>query len=882
MKAKKTNTKSKLTPMMKQYLEHKEKCKGYILFYRLGDFYEMFFDDAKIASKVLGLVLTTRGKHLDEKIPLAGFPHHHLESYLAKMVKAGYKVAVCDQVEDPKMAKGVVKREVVELVSGGTALSDSILDSESGNYIIAINYNEISKKFGFSLAEVTTGEFLGKDFLDENELFEAISIFNPSEILLSTEFNQQKHSRLKIYEQKISLIDGWKFDYDYAFDLLKDYLEIKSAKEIGFENDLEAIRCSGVLLGYIKDNLRTEFKHIEKLKKYQSQEFVGIDDTTRKNLELLKPISSHGDSKATLFHVLNKTMTKMGSRLLKKWILFPLKSKTEIKNRLDFIDFYYSKPAILKDIDNNLSDIFDIERIISKISTRRILPLEILKLKNALIKIKEIKYLLKNNAQDYANKIVVKKADKILDLDDLISYINSAIGDYNESKNYNSKGFIKRGFNQELDELYDATGNSKDFILELQNKVREEIGLPNLKVGYNKVFGYYFEVSKKYENKIPDNYIKKQTLVNSLRFINEELKVYEDKILNADEKIAIIEADLLLEIREKLIEYLDEIKNNSQLISYIDVISSLYKVASTNNYVRPEFNQKKTIQIKSARHPVVEQLLPYGEEFIPNDILINNKQKILIITGPNMSGKSTFLRQVALITLLAQMGSFVPAAHANIGFVDKIFTRVGASDNLAGGESTFLVEMNESANILNNATNDSLIIFDEVGRGTSTFDGLSLAWSMVEYIHNNPNLNSRTVFATHYHELTEVEKICERVKNYSVSVREYKDEVIFMRKIVEGGADNSYGIYVAKLAGIPQKVIERAKEILANLEQNELTFDEKPKIAIPRGEKKQDLAQMNLFNQENDNLREELRKINISDITPLEAINILNDLKKYI
>jgi len=889
---KKTNTKVKVkeqTPMMKQYAGIKKRNPNHILFYRMGDFFELFFEDAVVASKVLNLTLTSRGKHIENPIPLAGFPHMHLETYLSKMVKAGYKVAVCDQVEDPKFAQGVVKRDIVELVTAGTAISENIIDSDTTNYLASISAskiepsgNKLKYRYAFSISDISSGEFLATEFDNEFELFETLLLFKPTEILFPSEminffesFNQFK--KVKAISQ-LTAIDDWKFDFDFASDQLLDYYKINSIKTLGFENNPLAISCAGVLLYYVKENLRSNFDHISRLKKYISKKFVSIDESTRRNLELLEPISFTGDKDATLFSVLNKTKTGMGARLLKKWIVSPLKSIPEIAERLDFVSYLHENRKINLSLSKLLDSIGDFERFISKISLYRILPFELVKLKQALETVPNIKSLL------IENKIspIKNKVNQFEDLAECVSFIEKSIND-EVSTGKNDSGFIKKGYNNELDELFEILSSGKEWIIALQTKVRAELEIPNLKVGYNRVFGYYFEVTSRYSDKIPNNYIKKQTLVNNERFINEELKVLEDKILSADEKIKVLEKSLLLEIREQINKYIKKIRINAKIIAEIDCLNSFSIVSYEQRYIRPELTSNfENIEIKNGRHPVVEKLLPPGEDFIPNNLSMDKDEKILLVTGPNMSGKSTYLRQSAIIVLMAQIGCFVPADFARIGIVDKIFTRVGANDNLAGGESTFLVEMNESANILNNATNKSFIIFDEVGRGTSTFDGLSLAWSIVEYIHNNKKINARTLFATHYHELTEIERVCERVKNYSVSVKEYKNEVIFMRKIVRGAADNSYGIYVAKLAGLPQTIIKRANEILHNLEKNELTPDEKPKIASGNREEGTDFMQLSLFSEENDAVREKIKEIDINNLTPLKALEILDELKKMI
>ncbi|MDA3837595.1 MAG: DNA mismatch repair protein MutS [Candidatus Delongbacteria bacterium] len=867
-----TKKTEKLTPMMKQYMDIKGQNPNHILFFRLGDFYEMFFDDAKIASKVLDLTLTTRGKHLDTKIPLAGFPHHQLDNYLPRIVKAGYKVAVCDQTEDPKFAEGIVKRDVIEIITAGTALSENIIDSSSNNYLLCAWEDEKSKRFGFAVSDISTGEFLASNVATIHELVEIIEIFDPAEILIS----QDDNSVLKSINEKkymVSKLEGINFIPELSVGILKDRYKLKTLRSLGFEDTDPASITAGVILAYLKENIKSGFSHLNVLKKYDNEKYCSIDYRTRKNLEILEPVNSDGDKSATLYAIMNFTKTPMGSRLLKKWLINPLKEGEKINSRLEITESLLNDNSINKDLSKLLNEIVDIERLSGKISTSKITPAELLRLKDSLSKIPEMIQLLKQLNSNYVNEVISKFEDGT----DIITIIENSISE-DCSLSMKDGGFIKKGYSTKLDDLYDIINHGKEKLLALQAEVKEELGIPHVKVGFNKVFGYYFEVTKKYADQIPDNFVKKQTLVNSDRFINEKLKVYEEKILNADEKISNLEKKLFEEIKVKLLDYISLIKNNSHIIANLDSLHSFAIVAQKYNFTRPIFVNTISINIKNGRHPVVERMIETGKEYIPNDLDIPEDANIQIITGPNMSGKSTYLRQTALIVLLAQAGSFVPADLAEIGMVDKIFTRVGASDNLAGGESTFLVEMNETANILNNATPQSLIIFDEVGRGTATFDGLSLAWSIIEYIHNTPKLSSRTLFATHYHELTEIDRICSRVRNYSVSVKEYKDEIIFMRKIIPGGADHSYGIYVAQLAGLPKEVIQRASIILANLEENELTPDSKPKLAKDK-EKVIVLEQPNLFSSENDIVREKLSEIDINNLTPIEALNKLVELK---
>ncbi|MBN1967922.1 MAG: DNA mismatch repair protein MutS [Candidatus Delongbacteria bacterium] len=860
---------AKLTPMMRQYFDIKKQNPDHILFYRLGDFFEMFFDDAKIVSKVLNLTLTTRGKHLDEDIPLAGFPHHHLETYLPKMIKAGYKVAVCEQLEDPKDAKGVVKRGIVEIVSAGTAMSDSILDKDAPAYISTLSFDKNGA--GFSIADVSSGEFIACRTETDSALKELILYFSPKEILVKEKDYSKLVEVLKNYNTVYTKIPEWQFDKDFAISEIYEYYNIKNSTTLGFEENDISLICSGTLLYHLKTNLKTDFKHLNMIKKFIPDEYVGIDDNTRRNLELIEPMRYDGDKKATLFGVLNKTQTGMGSRLLRKWILTPLKSLSEINIRLELVEYLKENAEKRSKLGRLLREVSDIERIVGKIATSRAVPPDLINLKNSLHKIPEIKEIF---IEFETGKSEI--TDSFVDFLEVYNLINNSLID-NPPININEGNFIKNSFNSELDELRSIMSNGKDWILDLQQRIRDELDLQSVKVGFNRVFGYYFEVSRKNSDKIPDNFIRKQSLANSERFINEELKLLEEKILNAEEKINSLEKSIFLDLRENIKNFIDDIKVNSSVIAKADVFYSLALTADENRYNRPILRNDNDIEIFSGRHPVIENLLSAGDEFIPNDIKFNNSELIHIITGPNMSGKSTYLRQNALIVLMAQMGSFVPADSAVIGVVDKIFTRVGASDNLSAGESTFLVEMLESANILNNATPKSLIVLDEVGRGTSTFDGLSIAWAIVEYIHNQRSLMCRTLFATHYHELTEMELVLKSVVNYSVSVKEYGDEVIFLRKIVKGFAKSSFGIYVAKLAGLPNKVIKRANEILGNLEKNSLTPDEKPKLAQKKNSHE---FQLSLFEADNDPLRDKLSAIDVNNMTPLDALNYINELKK--
>jgi DNA mismatch repair protein MutS len=860
-----------LTPMMRQYKEIKSRNPDHVLFYRLGDFYEMFFEDAKTASRVLDITLTTRGKHLGVEIPLAGFPHHQINNYLSKMIRAGYKVAVCDQTENPKHAKGIVKRDVTEIVTAGTAMSEEIIEKNANNYIAAICRNEHGS-YGFAAADISTGEFVACDTESENQLNELIMLFSPSEIIIPENYELRSFSS----GVTATKVETHRFFPALGAEELKKHYKISSVSSLGFHENEACIGCAGAMLGYLSENLKSGLSHLDKLKKYNSAGVCSIDYKTRRNLEILEPATTDGCKDATLYAVMNKTKTPMGARLLRKWLTGPLRDGDEIRIRLEITESLLKNTQLRKDLSSLLSRISDIERLSGKISANKIRPDELLRLRDSLLVIPELKKI----ASEAGSPELSQLSGSFHDTSECVKFISDSIVE-SEELSLKEKRFIKKGFSKELDELYEIIDHGKEKLIGLAERVKKDISIPTLKIGYNQVFGYYFEVTKKYSDMIPADFIRKQTLINSERFINTELKEFEEKILNADEKISDTVSELYEQIKNRAKDFIVGIKNNSLIIGRIDCLNSYAAAAGEYGFTRPQFSDKKELRIVNGRHPVVERNMKAGEDYIPNDLTVTEEGNILIITGPNMSGKSTYLRQTAVIVLLAQAGSFVPAGSAVIGMADKIFTRVGASDNLSGGESTFLVEMNETANILNNATPDSLIIFDEVGRGTATFDGLSLAWAIVEHIHNEPKLSSRTLFATHYHELTEIDRICPRVRNFHASVKEHKDEIIFMRKIVEGGADHSYGIYVAKLAGIPEKVLARAKVILKNLEENELTPDAKPVIAKDK-ENRFVPEQLSLFSFENDLVREKLKAADIDNITPMQALLMLRELKGII
>jgi len=863
------------TPLMDQYFKIKDMHKDAILFFRMGDFYEMFYEDAKTASKVLGLTLTTRSHGKTANVPLAGFPYHSLEIYLNKMLKNGYRVAICEQVEDPKKAKGIVKRAVIETISPGTAYSEKLLDLKSNNYLVSVFFSE--ENTGFAAVDVSTGEFLVSQGT-ETEILEQINIFNPSEILVAESQEKRLKDRLlSIMSPLKTIVEDFAFTFEYAYNNLLNHFKTTSLKGFGAEGLTEGISAAGGILEYLRKNQEGSLTNIKNLKVHYISHYMILDSATRRNLELVASMSE-GRREGTLISVIDRTVTPMGGRKLKKWLLNPLKDIKEIGKRLKSVSELFDNRESRRETGKILENISDIERIIAKIGSNKANGKDLIALKQSLVQIPRLKEALRWGKAYYTGVA----ARKLSDLKKVVNEIEKSISD-DPPPSITEGRIIKKGYNQELDELRELVHSGKKWISNLQSSEREKRGIPSLKVSFNKVFGYYIEVTKPHLSKVPDTYIRKQTLVNAERFITPELKEYEEKVLNAEEKINSLEYELFQKVREKVVLEIDAIQRNAELISEIDVIRSFAEVAEENHYVRPQLTNDSIIYIKNGRHPVVEKMLSPGEQFIPNDLIINRKdEQVHIITGPNMAGKSTFLRQTGLIVLLAQAGSFVPVSEAKIGIIDRIFTRVGASDNLARGESTFLVEMNELANILNNATPKSLILLDEIGRGTSTFDGLSIAWATAEYIHNNPAISSMTLFATHYHELTELEKLYPKIKNYNITVKEWGDSVIFLRKIERGGCDHSYGIQVARMAGVPQDVIERSKEILANLEANELTPDEFPRLAVSRKKSAYDNnpLQVNIFSYEKNKLEEELEKINPNSMTPLEALEKLYKLKE--
>ena len=862
------------TPLMKQYWAIKNQHRDHILFFRMGDFYELFYDDAKVAAEVLGLTLTARGHGAAGDVPLAGFPHHALEGYLAKMIKAGYKVAICEQVEDPKKAKTIVKREVTEVVTPGTVLSDDLLESKRNNYLVAVYFK--GDLCGMAKVDLSTGEFSVTEF-NREEVQDYLLNAQPSEVLVSEEQAGylQKNVR-NVVKFTVTKRPEWLFARDFAYETLIGHFKTASLKGFGCE-DLDAgISAAGVIIHYLEENQKSSLPHIQQLSRYYPEEHMILDPATLRNLEILSTLMGER-REGSLIAILDRTVTPMGGRMIRQWVQFPLRRVAQIRRRLDAVEELLKNSDLRGRLRKKLGRVGDLERLMARISARRCNARDLLGLKRSLEQLPAIREEL----SAFESELLVELRETFKDVSALADLIGRAIVD-EPPLSITEGGIIREGFDAQLDEYRKIASSGKKWIASLQAIEREKTGIPSLKVGYNKVFGYYIEVTKAHLSKVPPNYIRKQTLVNAERYITPELKEYEEKILAAEEKMAALEYEIFEKLRAQVTEKSPEVLQNARILAQVDVLASLATLAEAENYTRPVVDDGLVIDIKDGRHPVVEKLLPVGESFIPNDTYLDNdSHQILVITGPNMAGKSTYIRQVGLITLLAQMGSFVPARSARIGVVDRIFTRVGASDNLAGGESTFLVEMNEMANILNNASPRSLLLLDEIGRGTSTFDGLSIAWSVVEYLHNNPKVAAKTLFATHYHELTELELILPRVKNYNIAVKEWGDQIVFLRKIVRGGCDHSYGIQVARLAGLPRPVIERAREILANLEADELTPTRQPRLARHSHPGKGiRLQQLDLFRREDEALRKELEELDINNLTPLEALNKLNELKQ--
>jgi DNA mismatch repair protein MutS len=870
------------TPLMRQYQKIKSKYPETILLFRMGDFFETFEEDAKITSKALGITLTKRGDGAAAQVPLAGFPHHALDTYLPRLLKAGYRVAVCEQLEDPKFAKGIVKRDVIEVVSPGVAFSDKVLEQKQNNYLAAIALPSplatSDDIIGFSFVDVSTGEFAVSEF-PLRLLKEQLTSLSPSEILVQKRDVAAISELLKgQFSGTYTKADDWVFNFDFGYELLVTHFQTQSLKGFGCEELNIGIVAAGAVLNYLQETQKANLPHLKKIVPYDISEYMVLPLSTQRNLEILSPLME-GPRFGTLFSVLDQTQTPMGGRLLRKWVTQPLKRVEPIRSRLGSVKELIERAEVRRKLRETLSNIGDLERLIAKIATGRANPREMIGLKFILSQIP----ILKGIIQPCTTPQLASLRDNLQPLQSLVEQIATAIVD-DPPLNLVDGGVIRKGYSKELDDLREVAFSGKEWIANLQKKERDRTGVSSLKVGYNNVFGYYIEVTHTHKNKVPQDYIRKQTLVNAERFITPELKEYEEKILHAEEKILSLETELFNGLRKTVGDHAAGIQQNARIIAVLDCSASLAEVALEYEYCCPDVDEGTRIEIRDGRHPVIERLLPPGERYIPNDCIVDTEEnQILIITGPNMSGKSSYLRQVGLIVLLAQMGSFVPAKAAKIGLVDKIYTRVGAMDSIATGESTFLVEMNEAAHIVNTATPRSLILLDEVGRGTSTFDGISIAWSLTEYLHER--IGARTLFATHYHELNELAELFPRIKNYKVDVREYGDKVVFLHKLTPGFADHSYGIQVAQMAGLPEEVTDRAKKILKNLEGSELSVHEGTESDKRNGRRAEGRVapaevQLTLFEMRDDKLREEIKKLDLEKMTPIEALQKLAELKK--
>jgi len=860
---------------MAQYFKIKQAHPDTVLLFRMGDFYETFEEDAKIASKVLGITLTKRANGAAGDVPLAGFPHHAVESYLPKLVRAGYRVAICEQVEDPKLAKGIVKREVIEVVTPGVVFSDKVLDLKKNNYLLAVNFSD--QISGVAFCDISTGDFSLFE-VETTQLIDQIGVIAPAEVLSPRKSKEVISTLLTSAgsEARITKLDDWIFNREYAKEILLKHFGTVNLKGYGAGEMEIALPAAGAVLHYLQETQKANLAHLTKLTVYNPSEYMVLDWSTKRNLEITYSMVDGGKD-GTLFAVLDRTETPMGGRLLKKWISSPLTKLEPILQRQESVEALFNVKKTREKLKKSLSNIGDLERLISRICTGRATPREIVSLKYSLLEIPEIIKVL----YEIDNPVMNKLREALVPLNDVTTKINEAISD-NPPLSLADGGVIKRGYSIELDEMREILYSGKDWITDLQKVERERTGISSLKISFNRVFGYYIEISNVHKDKVPPEYIRKQTLVNAERYITPDLKVYEEKVLHAEDNIRTLEAELFNDVRMFTSSFTEVVQKNAKLIAMLDCLNSFAEAAVEYNYVKPVVNESKKIEIYESRHPVVERILPPGEKFTANDYLLDcEKDQIVVLTGPNMAGKSVYLRQLGLMVLLAQTGSFVPAKQAEIGVVDRIFTRVGASDNITAGESTFLVEMQEAANILNNATDRSLVLLDEIGRGTSTFDGLSIAWSMTEYLHENPRCAAKTLFATHYHELNEMADIFPRIKNYRVQVREYDDKVIFLHKVSPGSADHSYGIQVAMMAGLPIEVTSRAKEILANLESKELTpYEVKKAKKIKKEQEEQGFYQLSLFVFTDDALRKEISDIKVEELTPVQALNKLDELKK--
>ncbi len=862
-----------LTPMMKQFLDLKAQHPDAVMLFRCGDFYETYSTDAIVASEILGITLTKRANGKEKTIEMAGFPHHALDTYLPKLIRAGKRVAICDQLEDPKLTKKLVKRGITELVTPGVSINDNVLNYKENNFLAAVHFGKAS--CGVAFLDISTGEFLTAegpfDYVDK-----LLNNFAPKEVLFERGkrpmFEGNFGGKYFTFE-----LDDWVFTESTAREKLLSHFETKNLKGFGVEHLKNGIIASGAILQYLTMTQHTQVGHITSLARIEEEKYVRLDKFTVRSLELTGSMNEGGSS---LLSVIDKTISPMGARLLKRWMVFPLKEVRPINERLDVVEYFFRHPDFKEVIEEQLHFIGDLERIISKVAVGRVSPREVVQLRVALQAIEPIRRACVEADNASLNRI----GERLSLCEDIRDRIGREIKD-DPPLLANKGGVIRDGVNEELDELRRISYSGKDYLLQIQQRESELTGIPSLKVAYNNVFGYYIEVRNVHKDKVPKEWIRKQTLVNAERYITQELKEYEEKILGAEDKILILETRLYAELVQALAEFIPQIQVNASQIARLDCLLSFANVARENGYIRPVIEDSDVLDIRQGRHPVIEKQLPIGEKYVANDVMLNSStQQIIIITGPNMAGKSALLRQTALITLLAQIGSFVPAESARIGLVDKIFTRVGASDNISVGESTFMVEMNEAADILNNLSARSLVLFDELGRGTSTYDGISIAWAIVEYIHEHPKAKARTLFATHYHELNEMEKSFKRIKNYNVSVKEVDNKVIFLRKLERGGSEHSFGIHVAKMAGMPKSIVKRANEILKRLEadnrQQGISGKPLAEMAEQRGG-----VQLSFFQLDDPvlcQIRDEILNLDVNNLTPVEALNKLNDIKKIV
>ena len=862
-----------LTPMMKQYFEFKAQHPDAVLLFRCGDFYETYSTDAVLASEILGITLTKRANGKGKTIEMAGFPHHALDTYLPKLIRAGKRVAICDQLEDPKLTKKLVKRGITELVTPGVSINDNILNYRENNFLAAVHFGKGA--CGVAFLDISTGEFLTAEGSFDH-IDKLLNNFAPKEVLFERGrrgmFEGNFGSKFFTFE-----LDDWVFTETSAREKLLKHFEVKNLKGFGVEHLKNGIIASGAILQYLIMTQHTQIGHITSLARIEEDKYVRLDKFTVRSLELMGSMNDGGSS---LLDVIDKTISPMGARLLKRWMVFPLKDVKPINGRLDVVEYFFRKPEFKGVIEEQLHLIGDLERIISKVAVGRVSPREVVALKVALQAIEPIKEACMD-ADNASLNHIGGQLDICRSIRDRIEReINN-----DPPLLVNKGGVIKSGVNAELDELRRIAYSGKDYLLQIQQRESELTGIPSLKIGYNNVFGYYIEVRNVHKDKVPQEWIRKQTLVNAERYITQELKEYEEKILGAEDKILVLETQLYAELVQSLSEFIPAIQTDANQIARLDCLLSFATAARENNYIRPVISDDEVLEIHQGRHPVIEKQLPIGEKYIANDVMLDSStQQIIIITGPNMAGKSALLRQTALITLMAQIGCFVPAESAHIGLVDKIFTRVGASDNISVGESTFMVEMNEAADILNNLSPRSLVLFDELGRGTSTYDGISIAWAIVEYIHEHPHAKARTLFATHYHELNEMEKSFKRIKNYNVSVKEIDNKVIFLRKLERGGSEHSFGIHVAKMAGMPKSIVKRAGDILKQLEKDNRQQGIAAKPMVEVGETRGGM-QLSFFQLDDPvlcQIRDEILNLDVNNLTPLEALNKLNDIKKIV